>query len=119
MAEPLSKTQVQPKGVIKLQHERPRELSEASPDTLHRDRTNLLSLYVGVAGQSGVRSFDKYLKRIDPCHVRRDRRDGDNTTVEAGCRYVSAVIADDHRGTTLTGFRAANRLKIDLSDLAS
>lgn len=110
---------MQAQGSVKLQHDGSRKLADSSADPFDRDGADLLRLRFGVATQPAFRGRKEHLKRIDPGHVGGHGHNRDDAAVESRCRRVGAVVAHDHRWSTLAGFGAAHGLEVDQSDFTA
>jgi hypothetical protein len=74
---------VDAEGLVELGHELRRQLPNLRADTLDGDRSDLLSLRLGVLAQPGRPGWQQDLERVDPLGVRGHRHDGDHTPSEA------------------------------------
>jgi len=113
-----SEGEMQAQRLVELRQQGRRELAHPAADPLDRNGSDLLRVSLRIAGQPTLRRREKHLKRIDSTHVGGDRHGGDDTPVEALCRAIGPIVADDHRRPSLVRLRAARRIDIDHPNLS-
>jgi hypothetical protein len=105
--------------LVEFSDERGWQLADPFADPFDRHGADLLGLCFGVMGQPGLACWQQNLERVDARGVRGHRHYRDDPSPEPGCRGVGGVVADDHRGAGLAGFRSAGRVEADGDDLAA
>lgn len=92
--------------------------ADSLADALDGNGSDLFSLGLRVALESGVNCLEEYLERVHVGGVRGDGRDRDDASSEPHRGSVGAVVADDYGRSPLVGFCANLWLEVDHADLA-
>lgn len=88
---------MQAQGLIDVEHDRVRDDSQPVTHPLHGDRSDLLSLRLGVAIEPRLRGWKQDLERVHAFDVRCHGNHRDDAATQAPRCRVGRVVADDYR----------------------
>src|SRR6266508_1249678 len=110
---------MQAQGLVDVEHGRVWDDSQPVAHPLDGDRSDLLSLRLGVAIEPRFGGWKQDLERIKTLDVRSHRNHSDHTATQSFSRRVGRVVTDDHGWPALVGLGAAGRIEIDRMNVAA
>lgn len=110
---------MEPQRLVDLGHDGGRHPAESGSESLDGDRTDLLSLSLGVDAKAGSARRHEDLKREDPRGAAGKWDHGDDSSSQALDGGVGAIVADHDGGPPFGGLAAPYGIEIHQANLSA